>query len=294
MDSLTHLALGNAMGVFAAGATPAIKSGAYWGALVGNSLPDIDVPAGHLVGRGWAFHRKFTHTPPGIITLSLAVAGIIKWVNPGSGFWLNFAWTLAGCVVHILLDCHNLYGTRPLWPWSEKVVGWGVLFIMDPLILATTGLGSIAQGFGLVTPSVMRWLYIGVWVYIAGRWAARYYLMGRVRATSVERADIAPWLSAWRYFRDSGGKLEYGKISAFGGRVVPLAVVEPASGPAVDASRRDPSVAAFLRRARYPYARVEPDEAEGYRVIWQDLYTRLRGWRGGVEVRLDAGFEPLN
>lgn len=294
MDSLTHLAMGHAMGVFAAGATPAATKAAYWGALIGNSLPDIDVWVGHLIGKGWSLHRKFTHTVGGMLLLSALCAGTLTLTIPGSSPFLTLGWTLAGVVVHVFTDCLNTFGTRPFMPFSGRVLGFGVLFLLDPFILGTLGLGSMADLAGWVPAAVLKWLYLLTWVYIALRWL----WMGRVKARvsgapGVRNAMVTAWLLGWRFLRECEGRLELGGLDMLGRRETILQAVEPAGGPAVEASRRAPAVAAFLQRARYPYARLE--QKEGYwHVAWDDLANRLR--RGAPQpllVILDDGLQVV-
>lgn len=179
LDSLTHLVMGHAMGAFATGATPAVQTAAYWGALVGNSLPDIDVPVGYLFGRGWAFHRKFTHTVPGILLLSLAAAALITFAIPDSAYLVTWTWTLTGSVIHVFLDCLNRRGVRPLWPFSSRLFAAGVLFIIDPVILGALALASLGAKAGWTGPDLLRLTYIVVWVYIFVRWALVLYLRRR-------------------------------------------------------------------------------------------------------------------
>jgi inner membrane protein len=278
------------MGMFVNGATPAVRTAAYWGAFVGNSLPDIDVPVGTLLGRGWALHRKFTHTLPGMLLLPVLAAGVITWAIPGSNPWLTYAWTLAGVIVHVFLDCLNTFGTRPFMPFSSKILGYGVLFIMDPLILGAVGLGDLAQLAGWLPASALRAVYVAFWVYVGARWLMLAQLQRRVAGSG--RVMVTAFLLGWRFFRQQANRLEYGSFSMLGTRQQVIEAVETADGPAVEASRQVPEVAAFLQRARWPFARVEPAE-DGYRVEWQDLFGRMRGRTGGLAIRLDANLHVV-
>lgn len=291
LDSLTHLVMGHAMGTLASGATPAIQLGAYWGALVGNSLPDVDVPVGYLFGRGWAFHRKFTHTIPGLLGLSGLAAGLITAAIPGSSLGVNLLWTLAGAVVHLFLDCLNMFGVRPLRPFSDHHFGAGVLYILDPIILVGLSAGSLLHATGLLPLRYMHVLYLLTWVYVGLRWTVKRRLTAALDEPGLVRSQVVPHLSGWRYLKETSQALEYGSASALAGRLKPIRTIPHDHGPAVQASRAHPQVQAFLQRARYPYARAEQTES-GYRVIWQDLYLHLRGWRAGVEVLLDHQFQP--
>lgn len=291
MDSLTHLVLGHAMGAFAGGATPAAAAGAYWGALVGNSLPDIDVPVGYLLRRGWAFHRKFTHTIPGMVLLSAGATLVITLAIPGSDPRLTLAYTLAGCLIHVLLDCLNLFGTRPFWPFSTRSIGAGTLFIMDPVMLGVLGLGSMLELTGQMTAATLRGLYIAVAVYVVLRRLTQIRLRAYVSGPGVMRASVFAWLASWRYLRETPTLVELGKLNPLTGRATMLASYEKAQGPVVDATRQLPQVRAFLGQARYPFAQVH-SAGPGYRVVWQDLYARLRGRNHAAEVLLDENLHP--
>lgn len=283
MDSLTHLAMGHTLGLLAAAAAPAgpAAGAAYWGALVGSSLPDVDVPAGYLAGRGWAFHRKYTHTLPGVVALGAAAAGVVVGLHPGAPYPLTLAWTLAGCILHVLLDCHNRRGVQPLWPWSRRRLGWGVLFILDPLILA---LHLAAAAGGSAAWGALAWA--GTAAYIGWRWLVRLRA-ARVLAPAV----VLPYLAGWRYILETPDQVEVGRLGPLWARPYPLRRVRRDQGPAVEATRAVPAVQAFLARAAYPVAQVEP-EGGGYRVVWTDLSDRRPGAR--VQVTLDQHLRPVS
>lgn len=278
------------MGLFATGATPAIQTAAYWGAFVGNSLPDIDVPVGTLLGRGWAFHRKFTHTLPGMLLLPALATAVITWAVPGSSPLITYAWTLAGVILHVFLDCLNTFGTRPFRPFSDQILGFGVLFILDPVILSVIGLGDVAQLAGWISARVLQWLFVGMAAYVGVRWVLLAWLRRRVGGTDVVRFTVTAFLAGWRFFRERPGLLEYGSVDPLGFRVRVVESVQAATGPAVDASRQVPAVAQFLSRARYPFARLEQRDGL-WRVEWQDLFLRMRGQRGGLEIFLDGNLD---
>lgn len=285
MDSLTHVVLGHAMGIFAQSASPAVQTAAYWGAFVGNSLPDIDVPVGTLLGRGWSFHRKFTHTIPGMLLLPALATGVITWAVPGSSPWVTYAWTLAGVLLHVFLDCLNSFGTRPLKPFSSRFFGYGVLFILDPVILAVLGLGDLAHLAGWLPRAGLQTLTVAMGIYVAARWFTLARLRGSL-ARAQTRLVVTAFLAGWRFFREHEGRLEYGSADFLGLSPRVVESIEPATGPAVEASRQVPAIARFLERARFPFARLE--ERDGlYRVEWQDLFLRMRGKPPTLEVCFD-------
>ncbi|HYF81009.1 MAG TPA: metal-dependent hydrolase [Symbiobacteriaceae bacterium] len=294
MDSLTHVVLGHAMGIFAQSANPAVQTAAYWGAFVGNSLPDIDVPVGTLLGRGWAFHRKFTHTIPGMLLLPALATGVITWAVPGSSPWFTYAWTLAGVMLHVFLDCLNSFGTRPFKPFSNRFFGYGVLFILDPVILAVLGLGDLAHLAGWLPRAGLQGLTIAMAVYVAARWAALARLRGKLNHGEPRqtRLMVTAFLAGWRFFRERQGRLEYGSADFLGLNARVIETIEPAAGPAVEASRQVPQIARFLERARFPFARLEERDGQ-YRVEWEDLFQRMRGKPPTLAVCLDQNFNLI-
>jgi hypothetical protein len=153
-------------------------------------------------------------------------------------------------------------------------------------MLLTLGLGDVAHLAGWLSTRGLQETYALNLLYILGRWAAWGILRKRMTAPGVLRFTMAPYFLLWRYLRETDNAIEYGRVKLLTGSLAPLESVQPARGPAVDASRRNPQVATFLRQARYPFARVDLVD-QRYRVTWEDLYSRLRGWRGGVEVWLD-------
>lgn len=218
MDTLTHLILGHTMGGAAAGA--GAGAAAYWGALVGNSLPDIDVPIGYALRRGWAFHRKHTHTLPGILVLSALATGAISLAFPGAPALVTFGWTLLGAAVHVAFDCLNVWGARILWPYSDRRFGFAILFIIDPYILAMHGLAALAAPRG--APWAMASAWIATVVYIALRLAL--WMAARRALPSGARQTLVPLfgrLNRWRYVVETEDAIEKGIATAIPGRRIP-------------------------------------------------------------------------
>jgi hypothetical protein len=163
---------------------------------------------------------------------------------------------------------------------------------LDPVILGLLGLGSIAQLAGWVSVGLLKGLYGVVWLYVAARWLLLGAVKRKLCGPGTARAQVAPFFLGWRFFREREGRLEFGTLAFFGSAPQVLETIEPARGPAVDASRQVPAVAVFLQKARMPYARVEQDGGV-YRVIWQDLFARFRGRGVGLAVTLDSNLQVV-
>jgi inner membrane protein len=289
MDTITHLLLGHTMG--AAATAAGAPAAAYWGALVGNSLPDIDVPAGYAVRRGWAFHRKYTHTLPGVLLLSALATGILSRLFPDDPPLVIFAWTLAGCLFHVTLDCLNHWGARALWPFSNRVIGFPFLFIFDPYLVGIHGLATVAALLGAPVATPLAWAATGAYFII--RLLLRQLIRRRLPDGAVHTLIPAMGgLARWRYVSDSPEAVEWGTVTALPFRRVPSERLEKPHHPAVDASRSLSAVRQFLSRARLPYATVEQTDP-GYTVTWTDLGSRLGGRSYQLRIRLDPDLTEI-
>jgi inner membrane protein len=134
MDSLSQMALGAAVGVAVMGRRTALWKAATWGAVAG-TLPDLDV----LIDHGdpilnMVLHRAETHAPFWLTLFSLPMAAAVARLH---GEWHQWRrWWLAiwlALVTHPLLDAITVYGTQLLLPFSDRPLGVGSIFIIDPL-----------------------------------------------------------------------------------------------------------------------------------------------------------------
>ncbi len=153
MDSLSQAALGAAIGVAVMGRRTAVWKAAAWGALVG-TLPDLDAVIDHGDPvANMTLHRAETHAPFWLTLASLPIAAGIARL---SGEWRQWRrwWLMVwlALVTHPLLDGFTVYGTQLLLPFSERPLGQGSLFIIDPLYTLP--------------------LLLGVWVALRSRHAA--------------------------------------------------------------------------------------------------------------------------
>jgi inner membrane protein len=149
MDSLTHLAVGAAIGTAVLGRKAGAKA-ALWGAAIA-TLPDLDV----LVSYGdpvrdFTSHRASSHA---LFWLTL-VAPLLAWVawrlhrsaDQAQGVRYRDWWLLAwlALVTHALLDAFTVYGTQLLMPFSDYPIGVGSIFIIDPLYTLPVLVGVVA------------------------------------------------------------------------------------------------------------------------------------------------------
>lgn len=275
MDSLTHILMGHAMGTLAANISPTVGTAVYWAALIGNSLPDIDVPFSLLTGRGIKLHRTVTHTVPGVAILSTATAILLQRYFPGSGFAMLFAWTFLAGLVHVSIDCLNLFGAQPFWPLNGRSVELGVLHILDPYLLVLLGGPSLGTYLNWSSPTMVGMGFLAMGPYIMYRLSTARRLVHRLRSEGSLRARVVPWYTSWRYIFETEGAVEFGRWQR--GERIAMETFVKQQDPRIAATMADPRVSHFLRSAEYPVAMVQDDA-----VVWIDAVRRLR-----------ADFRPL-
>jgi inner membrane protein len=143
MDSLSHLALGSAIGlVVMRGRTTPWKA-----ALVGaacNTLPDLDVFLRHSDAiAAMTQHRGSSHALFWLAAASpvvaLAAAAALGELDRFRRWWLA---VFLSMISHPLVDVFTVYGTRLWLPFSDKPQGLGSIFIIDPLFTLPLVIGA--------------------------------------------------------------------------------------------------------------------------------------------------------
>lgn len=137
MDSLTHIALGAAIGEVALGKKIGNKAIIY-GAIIG-SFPDFDVVLTPLIEptKALLFHRGISHSIlVALLLIPLIAYALLKFEkNKNLTFksWLLF--TSLTYSSHIFIDCFNTYGTGIFEPFSNYRVAYDSMAIIDIFFL---------------------------------------------------------------------------------------------------------------------------------------------------------------
>lgn len=193
MDSLTQLTLGAAVGEAVLGRKVGRKA-LLWGA-VGGTFPDLDVLVKYANPvMDFTYHRSFSHS---IFVLSL-LTPIFVWmilkIHPQSRQnrkqWALMIWLVF--MTHIFLDSLTVYGTQIFWPLWNYPVGFGSIFIIDPIYTAPLLVGVIAA---LLTKNVHRQVRLNLigltlsTLYLFWSVGAQQYVY-RIANDSFERQSI--------------------------------------------------------------------------------------------------------
>lgn len=255
--------------------------------MIAANLPDVDAVAA-FTEQGLAIRRGITHGLPALVVLPLlltvAVVAWDRWRGPGprgpvrpGGVLLIAA---IGVLTHPFLDWLNTYGLRWLMPLDGRWFYGDALFIVDPWVLLTLGVG-IGLASWLHRPAPARAAlalvagYIGVQVLLTaiGRELVAAEVGARHPGPHQVMVEPVPGYSWRRIFlvadadRYLTGAVDWGEGRA-------LLVGEPiARGRNLEAAARastDPRARAFHRWTRFPFYRREGD-----RIVMDDArYSR--------------------
>jgi inner membrane protein len=196
MDSLSQIALGSAVGLAVMGRRTAAWKPALWGAIAG-TLPDLDV----VIDYGDAIldmtrHRAESHALFYLTLLAPPLAAGVAALHGERALWRR--WWLALWLVlitHPLLDWMTVYGTQLLRPFSDRPLGVGSVFIIDPLYTLPLLVGVVAalRGSRQGPGQGLRWNTAGLvlsTLYLAWGVAAQQQVRG-VAEASLREAGIA-------------------------------------------------------------------------------------------------------
>jgi inner membrane protein len=204
MDSVTHALTGYAIscvlydrnGVQDKKKLNALKASIVIGAV----CPDIDFVTEFFGGNTLYFmsHRTLTHTPIGIVLLSVLFAAWIKAARKDIRFSTLFLGALLGAVSHVLLDITNVYSTLALWPFSSKMYSLGFLAIIDAFLLGVLIFSILISAIRALrlhekkifaTALILIICYIGFKAYI--QYSLTGYLQNQYRK-GILTAEIGP------------------------------------------------------------------------------------------------------
>jgi inner membrane protein len=162
MDSLSQIVLGAAVGEVLLGKK--IGNKAQLLGAIGGTLPDLDVFLGPLFSdeiTKLQIHRGYSHA---LLTHLVLAWPLARWCK---GRWNQTItpkrWYLFWFLVlftHALLDCFTTYGTQLFLPFSNFLVGFNNITVVDPLwTLPFMGLLIVCLFVKRDNPKRMRWAF---------------------------------------------------------------------------------------------------------------------------------------
>jgi inner membrane protein len=299
MDNLCHSLVGMALSRAGLNRRTALATSTL---VIANNLPDIDVGVFATDTLAMSFRRGWTHGVLAQVALPIVLTGAMlvydRFRKKASADDRVVATQLLllsylGVLLHVFMDWTNSYGVRLLMPFSERWFYGDALYIVDPWLYLTLGLG---WWLGRKHPRAAR---IGVAL-------AAIYVLTMVFSNVLARREVAGGLvragrpSDTRFmvtpvvvnpFRrevviDVGDRYEKGNLwfdplPHF--RPAGFGIAKSLDDPAVQDALATPRARAFLRWSRFPFVQVNPGEGG----VWINDYRYANvGPFGWSAVRL--------
>jgi len=280
MDNLTHSLIGMALGRAGLNKRTALATTTL---VIANNLPDIDVAVFATGTLAMSFRRGWTHGVPAQITLPILLTGAMMLydryrhrptgqqanrptgdvVRPGQLLLLSYI----GVLLHVFMDFMNSYGVRLLMPISEQWFYGDALYIVDPWLYLSLGLGwwlaktnprparigvTVAAIYVLVMigSNLAARLEVAGGLARAGRLTGTRFMVTPVFANPFQREVVI----------DVGDRYEKGNLW-----FDPLPHFRPAGfgmttgldQPDVQRALQTPLARAFLKWSRFPFVQVD-------------------------------------
>lgn len=287
MDNLCHTLVGAAFG------QAGLKNRTRFGSatlMIASNLPDVDVLVFATSTSSVAFRRGWTHGPIAQallpIALTVALLAIARaWPTRSDAIPVRATWLLllsyVGVMSHVLLDLLNPYGLRILAPFDWRWFYGDTLFIIDPWLWLTLGVGVwMARRGTAVAPARRALVVSGIYILlmvVAARAARDLVVSGwnREHRRSPEAVMVGP-MPITPLTRDividAGAHYERGTFRWLPPRVTFDAVTIPKNDadPRVARAREAPNIRGFLIWSRFPFWTLTP-AAGGTLVTVRDM-----------------------
>lgn len=307
MDTGTHFVFGLGLGGLAM-IDPVIASHPYGpvaillGTVAGSNAPDLDSLLRFKSNADYIKnHRGLSHSFPAILGWASLITAVVSLIFRDIPWWHIGFWVLLAVVVHVFVDLFNSYGTQAYRPVSRQWVAWNIIHIFDPFIFSSHLLAILLWIAGIADPTVVFPVLYGLLIVYYG-W--RTFVHRRL-SRQIERIDpdsqpgdkhtLMPTISLyrWNLVRQSKdgayaiGEWDHGTLRW-------LDRMKCDDHPALDASKENPDVQAFLSVTPFPCGQVKR-QTWGYEVRWVDVRYRYRKQYPFVAVVLmDFNHRPLS
>jgi inner membrane protein len=266
--------------------------------VIANNLPDIDVGVYTTNTLAMSFRRGWTHGVLAQALLPLALTGAMlaydRYVKksapadrarPGALLLLSYI----GVLTHVFMDFTNTYGVRLLMPFSDRWFYGDALYIVDPWLYLSLGLGwwlaktrSRPAQIGVALAAVYVIAMLGSNLLArrevanglarAGRSADTRFMVTPVVVNPFQREVVIDmgdryekgnlWFDPLPHFRPAGFGVEKGLAE-----------------PALQSRLQLPDAEAYLKWSRFPFLQTDPDNG-----TWLNDYRYSNagpyGWAG--------------
>ena len=283
MDNLCHSLIGMAMSRAGLNKRTALATSTL---VIANNLPDVDVGVFLTDTLAMSFRRGWTHGVLAQATLPIALTGAMMFydryrkkkgpddvLRPAQILLLSYL----GVLLHVFMDLMNSYGVRLLMPFSERWFYGDALYIVDPWLYLSLGVGWwLAKAdprparIGVTVAALYVIVMLG-----SNLMARRDVAAGLVRAgrDAETRFMVTPvFLNPFRreVVIDVGDRYEKGQLwfePAPHFRPAGFGMATNLDAPEVQPLLQLPRARAFLRWSRFPFVQNDPQSG-----VWINDY----------------------
>lgn len=282
MDNLTHALTGAGLAALAYGTpeisgNPHLGQAVFWGIMTASQVPDFDFVIRFKGKRPYLkHHRGFSHSLPAQIMIpSLVTLGVVAFF-PGANWWVVWLWSWLATLLHIFLDLLTAYGTKFLWPISNKAYAWDILMIVDPVIILLTGTGVALWYWDQAPPANIFLFIFAVLVLYLGTRAYLYLKLKKVVTgyfdEELRSFSVIPTmhLRNWSFLVETPKAFLAGVVNWPVHLEVEKKFPKKDEDEIIAAAWKAPGARVFIEFARHMWVDYEKT-GEGYRVYFQDL-----------------------
>jgi inner membrane protein len=278
MDNLCHTLVGAALGEAGLKRRTRFANATL---MIASNLPDVDVLVFATSTPAVAFRRGWTHgliaqalLPILLTAVMVVIARTFPSVRdsmPARAGWLLLL-SYVGVFLHVLLDLLNSYGLRILAPFSWQWFYGDALFIIDPWLWITLGVGVWMSRRRIAVAPARRALFLAaiyIVVMVVAARAARDFVIAEwarergenPRAVMVGPLPVTPLTR--EVIVDAGTHYERGTFRWLPRRVTfqPAAIPKNNSDPRIARARESPNVRGFLVWSRFPFWTLSPADS---------------------------------
>lgn len=292
---------------------------------IGAVCPDIDFVTRFAGGNVLYFmsHRTYTHSPIGILLISILCAAMIKVLNKDLKYTTLFIGTFLGALSHVLFDITNVYSTLALWPFTEKMYSLGFLSITDAFILVVLIISTVIsfiKPLRLHRNKIFSAALMIIISYTAFKAYMQYslknYLINEYKKGSFALKSDAPkelkisvltdyiWINSWHFIIENDSKFIKGNIKYSNHSVSSVTSVKKKTPEAAYENAAKTPLGQFLLKFT-PYVDYSVNRyKQGYLVHMVDLrYTFPISVRSqqpgyshiiGAYIVLDKNYNPIS
>ncbi|MEW6233063.1 MAG: metal-dependent hydrolase [Chloroflexota bacterium] len=303
MDPFTHGLSGTLLAVFFS-LRPRYGLVAAAALVVASMAPDLDaLPIILGLKYFYQYHRVLFHSLAGALPLVVGLSTAVYLFTPLKDYRLVLTLSLAGVLLHLVVDLLSSWGIPLLYPLSTHRYSLDLVWFVN-LIIVVVALGALLWvRTDLKNAPIIAGVALAlIGVYVGFRWYQQRTVVDFMRnevlsENSPALVGVIP--SQMRFFtwhavvQQNDGYLvhdvhfclaprEVRTLSggAGGTRILSSQTIHSSSEKDIIAASKEAELARiFLERARFPVALVEKRE-KGYRVDWQDVHLMLAG--GGI------------